>query len=74
MHIPYLQGFFGDVYPSEGEATGKVITTQVIKSALALPWPAALNGRDAPFARLCPFAVWRNNTSGLECRCRRNLD
>ena len=26
----------------EGEALGKVITTQVIKSALALPWPAEL--------------------------------
>ena len=39
---PYLQGFIGDAYPAEGEATGKVITTQVIKSALALPWPAEL--------------------------------
>ena len=32
----------GDAYPAEGEATGQVTTTQVIKSALALPWPAAL--------------------------------
>ncbi len=32
----------GDAYAPEGEALGKVVTTQVIKSALALPWPAAL--------------------------------
>ena len=30
----------GDDYPPEGEASGKVTTRQVIKSALALPWPA----------------------------------
>lgn len=33
----------GDDYPPDGEALGKVATTQVIKSALALPWPARLN-------------------------------
>ena len=33
----------GDAYPPEGEALGKVTTTQVIKSALALPWPAELS-------------------------------
>lgn len=32
----------GDAYPPEGEAAGKVTTRQVIKSALALPWPAEL--------------------------------
>ena len=32
----------GDAYPREGEAHGKPVTTQVIKSALALPWPAQL--------------------------------
>ncbi len=32
----------GDDYPPEGEALGQVVTTQVIKSALALPWPAEL--------------------------------
>jgi len=32
----------GDAYPPEGEAPGKVATTQTIKSALALPWPAQL--------------------------------
>ena len=32
----------GDDYPPEGEALGKVVTTQTIKSALALPWPAEL--------------------------------
>ena len=32
----------GDAYPPEGEAMGKVVTTQSIKSALALPWPAEL--------------------------------
>ncbi len=32
----------GDAYPPEGEASGKVATTQVIKSALALPWPAEM--------------------------------
>ena len=30
----------GDEYQEEGEADGEVITTQVVKSALALPWPA----------------------------------
>ena len=44
----------------------KVTTTQVIKSALALPWPAALAAGHTPPARLCPFAVRRNNKSGLE--------
>ncbi|MDE2989997.1 MAG: sulfite oxidase [Chloroflexota bacterium] len=33
----------GDDYAPEGQALGKVTTTQVIKSALALPWPALLN-------------------------------
>ena len=32
----------GDDYPPEGEAQGMVATTQTIKSALALPWPAIL--------------------------------
>ena len=32
----------GDAYPPEGQALGKIPTTQVIKSALALPWPAEL--------------------------------
>ena len=32
----------GDAYPPEGEALGKPVTTQTIKSALALPWPADL--------------------------------
>lgn len=32
----------GDEYPPEGEADGEAITTQTIKSALALPWPAKL--------------------------------
>lgn len=32
----------GDDYPPEGEAPGKVVSTQTIKSALALPWPADL--------------------------------
>ena len=32
----------GDSYPPEGEALGKPLTTQTIKSALALPWPAEL--------------------------------
>ena len=32
----------GDAHPPEGEASGTVLTTQVIKSALALPWPVAL--------------------------------
>ena len=30
----------GDAYPPERQASGKVTTTQVIKSALGLPWPA----------------------------------
>ena len=32
----------GDEYPPEGEAQGQVTHRQVIKSALALPWPADL--------------------------------
>jgi len=32
----------GDDYPTDGEAEGEVVTTQNIKSALALPWPAEL--------------------------------
>ena len=32
----------GDQYPPEGESLGKPVTEQVVKSALALPWPAAL--------------------------------
>ena len=32
----------GDAYPPEGESMGKPVTVQVIKSALALPWPAEL--------------------------------
>ena len=32
----------GDDYPPEDEAEGVVATTQTIKSALALPWPAEL--------------------------------
>ena len=32
----------GDDYPPEGEALGRVVTTQVVKSAKALPWPAEL--------------------------------
>jgi len=33
----------GDAYPPEGESLGKPATEQVIKSALALPWPAELS-------------------------------
>ncbi len=33
----------GDAYPPEGQAEGTVATTQTIKSALALPWPAELD-------------------------------
>ena len=43
----------GDDYPPEGKALGKVVTTQVIKSALALPWPAELR---AGFQRLRGYA------------------
>ena len=32
----------GDDYPPEGEALGQPVTTQTVKSALALPWPAEL--------------------------------
>ena len=32
----------GDAYPPEGESLGRPVTEQVIKSALALPWPAEL--------------------------------
>ena len=33
----------GDQYPPEGESRGKPVTIQVIKSALALPWPVELS-------------------------------
>ncbi len=33
----------GDSYEPEGEALGRSVTAQVIKSALALPWPAELS-------------------------------
>ena len=32
----------GDDYPPEGEALGQPVTTQTVKSALALPWPAEM--------------------------------
>ncbi len=32
----------GDRYPPEGESRGRPVTAQVVKSALALPWPAEL--------------------------------
>ncbi len=32
----------GDAYPPVGEALGQPLTTQTVKSALALPWPADL--------------------------------
>jgi DMSO/TMAO reductase YedYZ molybdopterin-dependent catalytic subunit len=43
----------GDAYPPEGRASGKVTTTQVVKSALALPWPAEL---EAASQRIHGFA------------------
>ena len=33
----------GDAYKPEGQALGKAVTVQVIKSALGLPWPAELS-------------------------------
>ena len=33
----------GDEYEPEGQAEGEVITTQIVKSALALPWPAEIS-------------------------------
>ncbi len=53
----------GDDYQPEGQAEGRVVTTQSVKSALALPWPAELSaGRhrihgyahspDGPIARV----------------------
>ena len=33
----------GDAYPPEGESLGRPVTEQVIKSALALSWPAELS-------------------------------
>ena len=32
----------GDEYPAEGESRGQPVTAQVIKSAIALPWPAEM--------------------------------
>ena len=36
----------GERYESEGQAPGRVVTEQTIKSALALPWPARLSGSE----------------------------
>ena len=36
----------GDEYPPQGESLGQPVTAQVIKSALALPWPAELPSGD----------------------------
>ena len=33
----------GEEYEPEGQAEGEVITTQIVKSALALPWPAEMS-------------------------------
>ena len=38
----------GEDYPTEGPAEGQPITTLVINSALALPWPAELNAGPHP--------------------------
>lgn len=43
----------GDAYPPAGEALGQPVTTQTIKSALALPWPVELQ---AGSHRLSGFA------------------
>ena len=43
----------GDDYPPEGEAPGRPVTRQTVKSALALPWPAEL---DAGTHRLHGYA------------------
>ena len=43
----------GDAYPPEGQAEGKVVTEQTVKSALALPWPVEL---DAGPRRLAGYA------------------
>ena len=42
----------GDAYPPEGGAMGRVTTKQVIKSALALPWPAELVDRSGGVRRV----------------------
>ena len=46
----------GDEYPPEGEAQGKVTHCQVIKSALALRWPADLLARAATHSRIRTLA------------------
>ena len=38
----------GDDYPTQGPAEGRAITTQVINSTLALPWPAELPASPTP--------------------------
>ena len=56
----------GDDYPPEGEAAGKVTTTQVIKSALALPWPAELERCVAADPRVCALAGRADREGGVE--------
>ena len=63
----------GADYPPEGEAPGKVATTQTIKSALALPWPAQFSARRIPRLRLRALAGRPDCQSGVEPRRRRNL-
>ena len=64
----------GDEYPPEGESLGKPATTQVIKSALVLPWPAELFGGAPPHPRLRPLAPGTGLTRGVEHRLRAHLD
>ncbi len=61
----------GDEYPREGLADGQIITTQVVNSALALPWPARMSSGEH---RLYGFAhsphgqiskvEWREDSGG----------
>ena len=44
----------GDDFPAEGDRLGPAVTTQTIKSALALSWPAELSAGPASAPRLRP--------------------
>ena len=63
----------GDDYPPEGEALGQVVTTQVMKSALALPLAGRVAGRLASYPWLCPLAGRATAEGGVEPRFRTDL-
>ena len=63
----------GDGYPPEGESWGRPVTMQVVKSALALPWPAEVPAGRRPHPRLRPVPGGADLSRGVELRLRAHL-